>query len=184
MYLFKHPQYTRNPRGREWEKEDFCGFFREDRAERTGNVAEKDVLWYSENPDIAVVDKNGNVTGVSEGTAVICAVAKDAPFTETQEGDNIYYTCPDEFTARFTITVAKYSLGDADIDNVVTATDATNVLQKALINTFELPIEKETDNWLQYVDVDGDTKITANDAALIFRKALVSTFELPVKNNI
>ncbi len=137
------------------------------------NANEKDVLWYSENPDIAVVDKNGNVTGVSEGTAVICAVAKDAPFTETQEGDTIYYTCPDEFTARFTITVAKYSLGDADIDNVITATDATNVLQKALINTFELPIEKETDNWLQYVDVDGDTKISANDAALIFRKALL-----------
>ncbi len=79
------------------------------------------------------------------------------------------------------IETEKQYYGDIDGNNFITASDATYVLQKTMVNTYELPIEKRIDDCLKYVDVDGDTNITANDAALIFQKALVSTFELPIK---
>ena len=71
--------------------------------------------------------------------------------------------------------------GDADADNVITASDAAFILQKTLVSTFELPIEKKTDDWLKYADVDDDTYITASDAAFILQKTLVSNFELPAE---
>ena len=80
-------------------------------------------------------------------------------------------------------TVNEYVFGDADGDNVVTASDAAFVLQKTLVSTFELPIEKKTNEWLKYADVDCDSYITASDAAFILQKTLVSTFELPAEQN-
>ena len=71
--------------------------------------------------------------------------------------------------------------GDADADNVVTASDAAFVLQKTLVSTFELPIQKKTDDWLKYTDVDCDNFVTASDTAFILQKTLVSTFELPAE---
>ena len=41
------------------------------------NASDKRVTWTSSNTDVAVVDSNGNVTGVGEGKAVITATAKD-----------------------------------------------------------------------------------------------------------
>ncbi len=74
--------------------------------------------------------------------------------------------------------------GDADGNNIITASDATYVIQKTLADTFELPIQKKTDNWFKYIDVDADSNVTANDAALIFQKTLQSTIEfLAEKNN-
>ncbi len=67
--------------------------------------------------------------------------------------------------------------GDVDCNSTITAADATYVLQKSLVSTFKLPIEKKTDDWQKFADVDKDTNITANDAALIFQKTLISTFE-------
>gem|GEM_PF-2291828 len=74
-----------------------------------------------------------------------------------------------------------FLFGDADANNVITASDSAFVLQKALLSTFELPIQNETDAWMKYVDVDGNNSITANDAAFIFQKTLVSTFEFPTE---
>ena len=74
-----------------------------------------------------------------------------------------------------------YVFGDADGDNVITASDAAFVLQKTLVSTFELPIEKKTEDWLKYTDVDCDNFVTASDAAFILQKTLVSTFELPAE---
>ncbi|MBR1735436.1 MAG: hypothetical protein IJ736_00260, partial [Firmicutes bacterium] len=76
---------------------------------------------------------------------------------------------------------ASFVFGDADGDNAVTAGDAAFVLQKALISTFELPLQEKTDDWLKYADADADNKITASDSAFILQKALVSTFELPAE---
>ena len=75
----------------------------------------------------------------------------------------------------------EYIFGDADADNAVTASDAAFVLQKTLVSTFELPIQKKTDDWLKYTDVDCDNFVTASDAAFILQKTLVSTFELPAE---
>ncbi|MBO5561649.1 MAG: leucine-rich repeat protein [Firmicutes bacterium] len=74
-----------------------------------------------------------------------------------------------------------FSIGNADGEGVVTASDAVFVLQKTLVSTFELPIQKKTDDWMKYVDVDCDNKITAGDAAFILQKTLSSTFELPAE---
>ena len=82
---------------------------------------------------------------------------------------------------KYAYTDIVFVFGDADADNVVTASDAAFVLQKTLISTFELPIQKKTDDWLKYVDVDADTNITASDAAFILQKTLISTFELPAE---
>ncbi len=44
------------------------------------NATEKTVTWTSSNKKVATVDKNGKVTAVSKGTAVITAVSKDGGF--------------------------------------------------------------------------------------------------------
>ncbi|MBO5561448.1 MAG: Ig-like domain-containing protein, partial [Firmicutes bacterium] len=153
------------------------------------NANVKDVYWFSEDENIAAVDKNGKVTGTGEGTTTVCAISKDAPMSEVKDdfGDVLYYTAPDEFVVRFNINITDElvskdpAFGDADGDNVVTANDATFVLQKTLKSTFELPIQKKTDDWLKYADVDADNTITASDSAFILQKTLISTFELPAE---
>lgn len=40
------------------------------------NAVDKTIVWKSSNTDVASVDKNGNVTGVSRGTATITATSK------------------------------------------------------------------------------------------------------------
>lgn len=71
--------------------------------------------------------------------------------------------------------------GDADGDGVLTASDVTEIMQKALVGTYELPLQKKTDKWLKYTDVDGDTKITAADAVEVMQKVLVGTYKMPVE---
>ena len=76
---------------------------------------------------------------------------------------------------------SKFVFGDADGNGKVEAGDATYILQKALVSTFELPLQKKTNDWMRYADVDGNGKIEAGDATFVLQKALVSTFELPVE---
>lgn len=40
------------------------------------DAADKNVIWSSNNPDVASVDGNGNVAGINEGTAIITAVSE------------------------------------------------------------------------------------------------------------
>ncbi len=80
-----------------------------------------------------------------------------------------------------TYNFGEYMYGDVDCDNKITANDSAILLQKTLISTFEMPIEKKTDEWLKYSDVDCDNAITANDAVMVLQKALVSTFEMPAE---
>lgn len=46
---------------------------------------DKDVTWESSDEKVAVVDKDGNVTGIKEGTAVIKAVTKDGKHEATTD---------------------------------------------------------------------------------------------------
>lgn len=72
--------------------------------------------------------------------------------------------------------------GDTDCDHIITASDSAFALQKTLVGTFVLPIEKKApDDWMKYADVDCDKSITASDSAFILQKALVSTFALPAE---
>ena len=153
------------------------------------NADVKDVYWFSEDENIAAVDENGKVTGTGEGTTTVCAISKDAPLSEVKDdyGDVLYYTAPDEFVVRFNISITgetiskEFAFGDADADNVVTASDAAFVLQKTLVGSIEMPIQKKTNDWMKYIDVDCDNAITASDAAFILQKTLVGTLELPAE---
>ena len=75
-----------------------------------------------------------------------------------------------------------YVYGDADADGLITATDASLVLQKTLIDKTVLPIQKKTDDWMKYINVDGDAGITASDAALILQKTLTDKVRFPAEN--
>lgn len=92
-------------------------------------------------------------------------------------GDVVYY---DNFTLT-ALDNERFVIGDADADGVLTASDSAMVLQKVLVSTFTLPIEKETDNYLYYIDTDADGVITASDSAMILQKVLVSTYKMPAE---
>ena len=112
-----------------------------------------------------------------------------SPKDAVNQNGNIYESDGMSNAAEVTIATKKedteiYVYGDADANGSITASDATFVLQKALVSTFRMPIEDKTDNWLKYMDVDCDGKITAGDSTFILQKALVSTFTFPAETNI
>ena len=49
------------------------------------NATNKSVTWSSSNPEVAVVDQNGVVTAVGNGTAIITVVTEDGNYTATCE---------------------------------------------------------------------------------------------------
>ena len=81
--------------------------------------------------------------------------------------------------AVFKVLECAYILGDADADGSLTAGDAAELLQKTLTESYTMPIESKTADWLEYTDVDGDKKITANDAANTLQKVLNEDFAFP-----
>ena len=75
----------------------------------------------------------------------------------------------------------KYMFGDVDADNMLTANDASLVLQKVLIEDFRLPVEDKSVNWFGYADADADGMLSANDAAVIMQKVLLEEYRLPAE---
>ena len=102
---------------------------------------------------------------------------KNAYLMRNNSSDIIFY---DNFILT-ALDTERFVIGDADADGVLTASDSAMVLQKVLVSTFTLPIEKENDNYLYYIDTDADGVITASDAAMIMQKVLVSTYKMPAE---
>ncbi len=71
--------------------------------------------------------------------------------------------------------------GDADADGVLTATDASVVLQKVLKENYAMPLESNIHNYMDIVDVDCDGCLTASDAALIMQKVLAENIAMPIE---
>lgn len=69
-----------------------------------------------------------------------------------------------------------YIFGDANDDGSLAADDAASVLQKVLNNSFELKLQKDTDNWFAILDVDCDSQLAAADAAMVLQKVLNNSF--------
>lgn len=70
-------------------------------------------------------------------------------------------------------------IGDPNNDGVVSASDAADVLQKALNPNFKTACENIFPNtYFDLLDVNGDGTITATDAAYVLQKALNSSFKL------
>lgn len=123
-------------------------------------------MWESLTPDIAEVDEKGRVTALQNGTAIIRAWAEDCETqaaaaddkdVETLAADDSfrYYTVLPQYTAEFKVSVndpdnpippddlkPEFVFGDADGDDMVTASDVAFILKKTLVSTFELPAEK------------------------------------------
>ena len=76
------------------------------------------IIWESLSPETAEVDENGRVTAISEGTAVIRAIADDSPLTEIKDENNnvTAYEVPDEFVKEFTVTVGSTAVYSAVSD--------------------------------------------------------------------
>lgn len=118
----------------------------------------------------------------------------DKPFTfviADQYTHDIYfmgeYAFPDKGSYKPVILPSKgYKTGDADNDNKLTAADAAFTLQKALISTFETPVEKVDTENLEVVDgnvtykrsavmdMNKNGAIDADDAAQILQNVLTS----------
>lgn len=74
-----------------------------------------------------------------------------------------------------------YVYGDADNDGALTANDSSVVLQKVLNNSYIMPIENVSDDYIKYLDVDCSNDLSASDAAYILQKVLNNGFILPVE---
>ncbi len=72
--------------------------------------------------------------------------------------------------------------GDADADKQITATDASLVMQKVLIEDAVLPIQSTSPNWMKYLDVDADNNLTADDAVKILQKSLLEEYVFPAED--
>lgn len=127
----------------------------------------KDVIWYSTDQEVAVVNQNGLVTGKKAGTAVIRAVAKDGGFTaectvtvkeiplegikfeemfpEMQEGDSVHLYIvyiPENTTD---VKDVEWSSSDEKVatieDGIVKAVKAGKTTITAKVGEFEISYE-------------------------------------------
>lgn len=112
-------------------------------------ASDKSVTWSSDNPEVASVDTEGNVTALSMGTAVITATSNENP----------------ELRAYCTITVLNRT-GDSNGDGVVDIADAVNLAN------YILGLET-TDFSYDAADVNRDGKLTISDITSMI--ALIAT---------
>ncbi|MBR5376312.1 MAG: InlB B-repeat-containing protein, partial [Lachnospiraceae bacterium] len=92
------------------------------------DATDRRIIWESLDPSVAVVDENGFVTSVSEGSVKIRAYAADSPavivsdtvdYEEVDEDDNVSqetmavetYEIPEEFLTEFTVKVNPEAAG-------------------------------------------------------------------------
>lgn len=71
--------------------------------------------------------------------------------------------------------------GDASLDGIIDAEDASIVMQMALKSTFN-PMGLDEESKLSVCDVDGDGAITAADAAMILQKSLNASYQFVIKS--
>ena len=77
---------------------------------------------------------------------------------------------------------AELPCGDADADGLLTASDATMVMQKVLDGRVTMPVETAAADWMSVVDADADGTLTASDATLIMQKVLDNRVIMPIEN--
>lgn len=80
-----------------------------------------------------------------------------------------------------TVVEPEYKYGDTDSDNQITASDAANILQKAIDASYASPAEAAGIDAKLFMDVDMDGTISASDAAMVLQKALDAGYVLPIE---
>lgn len=118
-----------------------------------GDASNKNVTWVSDNPNVVMVDNQGNITALASGVAAISVSSDDWGYIET---------C--------IVTVADSPMpqhdGDVDGDGEITTADALIVLRGVL------GINSLTDEQQIHADVNDNNVINTIDALIILRIAL------------
>ena len=100
-------------------------------------------FWSSENPSVASIDQNGNVTGVSPGITKVA------------------YQTSNGYRVECEVTVSNYLKGDVNRDGKVTLADAMEVIY------FYVQRKKPTEYSYAAGDMNEDGKLNLSDAILI-----------------
>ncbi len=111
------------------------------------NATDKSVTWTTSNKNIVSVSRNGVITGLNTGSAVITATTADGGKVATIS----------------VLVTAGAALGDLNNDGAANAGDALLVLRAAV------GLIKLSDAQAAVADVNGDGEIDAGDAVLILR---------------
>ncbi|URZ00520.1 Ig-like domain-containing protein [Clostridium felsineum] len=115
------------------------------------DITNKAVIWVSSDPSIATVDKDGKVTAIKKGTAIITAT--------TQDGSNLSASCTVNVKDSTTISLNKStdSINIGGIDNLV-----------ATVNSSDVGVTwTSSDNSIVTVDKDGKiTGVKAGQATI------------------
>ena len=136
-----------------------------------------EVTWSSDNTDVAVVDDQGYVTGISEGTAVITATAVDGGFTAscTVTVNEIHV----EDAVLADDTPSELYVGQEHVLNVViTPENVTDEVTYTYASSDESVATVDESGRISAVQA-GNTEITVTVTADEFTKEL--TFDLEVK---
>lgn len=125
----------------------------------------KELTWSSSNENVATVDENGVITGVSAGRASISCKSVDNP----EKSANIRITVSDEVY----VTPTPGELGDVNNDGKINAADALLVLRHGA------KIALLDENQMVVADVTKEGTVNAEDALGILRYAagLIDSFE-------
>ena len=137
----------------------------------------KDVTWSSDNTEVAVVDAEGRVTGISEGTAMITATTADGGFTASCTVTVNEIHVEDAVLADDTPT--EIYVGQEHLLNVViTPENVTDEITYAYASSDETVATVDESGRISAVQA-GNTEITVTVTAGEFTKEL--TFDLEVK---
>ena len=111
------------------------------------------------------------------GVGTVGGLGSDAPkeVTEPVKIPNLNLLA--DYSREFTAVI-----GGANQTGKIEAADAAVILQKVLNNSYIMPIEFVTDDYLSYLDVDCDGTLTAADSAIVLQKVLNSGFEMPIES--
>jgi len=128
---------------------------------KPANAYDKSVIWTSSNPDVAIVDANGLVTAVSNGTCAITATTVDGGFTATciVRVRTLVDYCSDNYVyliEKKSITVATGSMYDewgAVIGEVESSTGKTQ-------NKVKVMLSNGTTIIMQYSEDNGSEKFS------------------------
>lgn len=124
-----------------------------------GDATNKRITWTSSDETVAVVDKTGHVTGISEGNAIISATTADG---------NIVRTC--------NVKVTNNLMGDLNADGSVNSTDL--VLMKRYIMGIVTDLPADDDIYVS--DVNSDKSVDSTDLTILKRYILKIINEFPI----
>lgn len=126
--------------------------------------------------DITVNGSNTTLTGID-------ATSLTALYTVTSKTGqrDVSITVPYVNNDSIEVPVEEYVVGDTNANGVYEASDAAEILQKALDAAYVTALEEKHSNvsYIDLFDVDGDKSITASDSSIVLQKVLDSAFVMP-----